>query len=275
LQSPYHLVVSRFELPAVQVQHLVRRAFDAEGVTVPAYGDADTVFVATRVRIDRRDVTYRARLAAGTRSGVWLLFLDGFYQYPGDSTQVSLQPSPLHISPRAWDKLARVAKDLYARRRECVGCSSVNARPVDDPKYVNPAHKWSINYPAGWGLDTQNLAMVRLELPTSLPRGLVGIHVASVAVQTTDELVDLLLESQQRSGQPVRVLSRRTIQLADGTPAVELETELGRGRVGRSRRVIAVVDRTAYVLDAETYSDQWAEFAPYVERIVTSFRLNR
>ena len=143
-----------------------------------------------------------------------------------------------------------------------------------DATYVNPIHRWSVSYPKHWPLDTQNLAFVRLQ-PAGNLTGLVGIHAGATDLRTAAELMDRILDAQTRSGQPVRILSRQSIQLVDGTPALLVDTELGSGTVGRSRRVAAVAGGIAYVIDAETYRERWTEFEPHADRIINSFRLNR
>ncbi|HMG18041.1 MAG TPA: hypothetical protein VK573_04905, partial [Gemmatimonadales bacterium] len=111
------------------------------------------------------------------------------------------------------------------------------------------------------------MAFVLITPPSSLVEGVVGIHTGAVSFTTVDELVDALVGSQQASGQSVRILSRRNVQLVDSVPAIELETELGVGTIGRSRRLFVLREGTAYVIDAETYRDSWAVIEPYVARI--------
>ena len=164
---------------------------------------------------------------------------------------------------------------LTSRSRPRPHAASPSSSSSRETSYVNSVRKWSISYPQGWGVDTQNLAFVRI-LPTGPLQGaLVGIHAGPVNVRTADELMDLVLDAQQKSSLGVRVLSRQSIQLADGTPALLLDTELGSGTVGRSRRLAAVVDGIGYVIDAETYRDLWPTFEPYVTQILKSFRVNR
>lgn len=139
--------------------------------------------------------------------------------------------------------------------------------------YVNPVHRWTVSYPAGWTVDSQNVAAVQLRAPTGMPFGLVGIHAGPVAFRTADELIDAVLAAQRQSPQGVRVLARRAVRLADSTPAVELETELGVGVVGRSHRIVAITDGVAYVLDAEAYGEAWPVMGPIFTRIVRSFRV--
>jgi hypothetical protein len=144
-----------------------------------------------------------------------------------------------------------------------------------DRTYVNPVHRWTITYPGDWSVDSQNVAFVQLKPPASLATGLVGIHTGPVRFASADELVDVMVAVQSRSAQGVRVLSRRAVYLADSVPAIELETELGAGTVGRSRRRFIVMNGIAYVIDAETYRDSWPKVESHFARIIQSFKLER
>jgi hypothetical protein len=142
-----------------------------------------------------------------------------------------------------------------------------------DAVYANPVHRWTVAYPVGWTVDSQNVAAVQLRAPSGMPFGLVGIHAAPVPFRTADELVDLVLAAQRQSPQGVRVLARRAVRLADSTPAVELETDLGTGVVGRSHRLVAITNGVAYVLDAEAHSEAWPVMGPIFTSIARSFRV--
>lgn len=144
---------------------------------------------------------------------------------------------------------------------------------ASDRTYTNPAHQWVIAYPSGWAVDSQNIAFVQIRPPNSLATGVIGIHTGAVGFKTIDELVDAVIRSQQASEQGVRILSRRSVQLADSVPGIDLETELGVGTVGRSRRLFVLWEGTAYVIDAETYRDSWPVLAPYYARVIQSFRI--
>jgi hypothetical protein len=141
--------------------------------------------------------------------------------------------------------------------------------------YANPAYHWVINYPSGWAVDSQNVAFVQITPPENLAKGVVGIHTGAVGFASVDELVDAVVKSQEASGQGIRILSRRNVHLADSVPAIALETELGVGIVGRSRRLFVLREGTAYVIDAETYRDSWTALEPHYARIIQSFRIRR
>ena len=142
-------------------------------------------------------------------------------------------------------------------------------------RYENPVHRWVIAYPAGWAVDSQNVAFIQITPPDSLARGVLGIHAGAVRVATVDALVDALVSAQEASGQGLRVLKRRVVYLADSVRAIELETELGVGVVGRSRRLFVMRNGTAYIIDAETYRDSWGRVEAHFARMIESFRLPR
>jgi hypothetical protein len=144
-----------------------------------------------------------------------------------------------------------------------------------DRRYENPVHHWVIAYPAGWAVDSQNVGFIQITPPDSLAKGIFGIHTGAVRVATVDALADAVIKAQQASGQGLRILKRRVVHLADSVRAIELETELGVGTVGRSRRLFVLRDGTAYVIDAETYRDSWPAVEAHYVRMIESFRLPR
>ena len=142
-------------------------------------------------------------------------------------------------------------------------------------RYEHPVHHWVIAYPAGWAVDSQNVGFIQITPPDSLAKGVLGIHTGTVRVATVDALVDAVVKAQEASGQGLRILKRRVVHLADSVRAIELETELGVGIVGRSRRLFVVRNGTAYIIDAETYRDSWAAVEAHYARMIESFRLPR
>ena len=140
-------------------------------------------------------------------------------------------------------------------------------------RYENPVHHWVIAYPAGWAVDSQNVGFVQITPPDSLAKGVFGIHTGPVRVATADVLVDAVVKAQEASGAGLRILKRRVVHLADSVRAIELETELGIGVVGRSRRLFVVRNGMAYVIDAETYRDSWPAVEAHYARMIESFRL--
>jgi hypothetical protein len=146
---------------------------------------------------------------------------------------------------------------------------------AEERQYENPVHHWVIAYPAGWVVDSQDVAFIEITPPDSLAKGVVGIHTGAVRIASVDALVDAVVKAQEASGRGLRILQRRVVLLADSVRAIEIDTELGVGVVGRSRRLFVVRDGIAYVIDAETYRDSWAAVENHYARMIESFRLPR
>ncbi len=138
---------------------------------------------------------------------------------------------------------------------------------------TNPMHGWSIEYPTGWAIDPRNPSQVMIVPPPSVGRGAFGIHVAPVRFTTVDSLVDFVIAQQSAAAPGFKVLSRKSIFLSDSVPALELETELGVGTVGHSRRIIVLRSGIAYILDGEGYVTAWAALEPYYAKMIASFRI--
>ena len=68
-------------------------------------------------------------------------------------------------------------------------------------------------------------------------------------------------------------ISRQRLTLPDNLPAIEVVHHIGRGVLGKSRKVIAVVKARAFWIDAETALASWPEYEPDLNRIVESFRV--
>ncbi len=164
---------------------------------------------------------------------------------------------------------------LFALCGALLACTPPYRAPTqpDERQYANPVHHWVISYPAGWAVDSQNVAFIQITPPASLAKGGLGIHTGAVRVATVDVLVDAVVRAQEASGQGLRILKRRVVHLADSVRAIELETELGVGIVGRSRRLFVVRNGTAYVIDAETYRGSWGAVEAHYARMIESFRL--
>ena len=139
--------------------------------------------------------------------------------------------------------------------------------------YRNATFGWSVVVPNGWRVDSQEVAYVKVIPPPGGPDGFVGIQAGEVAFPNVDAIIDAILERQRGSGQGVKVLARRAITLADGTPAVALDTELGVGVVGRSHRVFTLTGRRTVILDAETYESAWPVYEAEFLRIAQSLRV--
>ena len=147
-------------------------------------------------------------------------------------------------------------------------------------RYISPVWNWSVNYPQGWTLDSHDPEFVKIQPPSTLSGGLVGIHSRGrVIAPTLGEVADAYLTAWTRDtsqrGTKSEVISRRSGTLSDGTAMIEVEHLIGTGTVGKSRKIIVVAEGRTFILDAESYLDSWAEFAPYFEQILTSFRVRR
>jgi hypothetical protein len=152
--------------------------------------------------------------------------------------------------------------------------SGVYAQKADQT-YVNVLHRWSIAYPAEWAIDSRNEALVRFVPPASLANGLLVIRASTVTFASVDEMVDLMLAAQKNSGLEVRILKRSSVFLADSLPAVEVDSEIGTTRVGRSRRIFVLLAGTAYIIDAEADRDSWPAIEPQFTRVIATFRVRR
>ena len=157
------------------------------------------------------------------------------------------------------------------------GCAATaaNQQAAKDRHYVNPAYRWAIAYPQDWVLDRQDLTFVKIQPPPHLPKGLLGIHSHTVDFKSVDAFTDAALAFQadaaRRRGQEYRVLSRRSLMLSGGIPAVDAVSVLGAGVVGQTRIVCVLVENRGIAIDAETYVNAWQELEPYFDRIINSF----
>ena len=150
-----------------------------------------------------------------------------------------------------------------------------SAQPVaaTEKQYANPDHRWSISYPADWKLDDQDRVFVKL----SRGPAILGIHTfTDVAGKTLDEFADASLQRWERNMRSVNVftqVSRQRVTLAGGLPAIEVVHHIGRGAVGKSRKLIAMVKDRGFWIDAEMGLDSWADHARDFNRIAESFRV--
>lgn len=67
-------------------------------------------------------------------------------------------------------------------------------------------------------------------------------------------------------------VSRQRLTLPSDLSAIEIVHHVGRGLVGKSRKVIAVVKDRAFWIDAETHLASWPDYERDFNRIVESFR---
>jgi len=141
----------------------------------------------------------------------------------------------------------------------------------DENEYVNPVCKWSIRYPNDWTMDSSDLSYVKIKPPVD--SALVGIHCITVDYTSLDDFVNSVLTQNEayfrQKGETMVVMSRRPAYLSNGVTAVEVNVEIRPG--GKSRRIYVLVDKQAFLVDAETYIEKWDMFHPYFDRIISSF----
>ena len=157
-----------------------------------------------------------------------------------------------------------------ARRK---GEASAQAQPATEKPYANPDHRWSISYPADWKLDDNDRVFVKF----SRGPAILGIHTfTGVAGKSLDEFADASLQRWEQNMRNVNVftqVSRQRLTLPGDLPAIEVVHHIGRGVVGKSRKVIAVVKDRAFWIDAEMRLDSWADYERDFNRIAESFRV--
>ena len=137
--------------------------------------------------------------------------------------------------------------------------------------YVNPTYRWSIAYPAGWRLEDAEPRFVKLRKGPAL----VGIHTGGVASDLSlEQYARAGLQAWERNlGNVSKEVSRRSLTLSGGLPALEVVHQIGTGVVGKSRKVIALTGDRGFWIDAEVYLQTWAAFEGEFEQIIGSFRV--
>jgi hypothetical protein len=143
--------------------------------------------------------------------------------------------------------------------------------------YTSPDNSWSISYPDGWGVDDTDAAFVRIYSSEDVSLvGLCGIRSNAVSFSTVDELVDSMLATNEETfgarGQDYVVESQSEITLSSGLSGVEVIAEIGPG--GKSRSVIVLADGQAYIVDCETFLEEWPKLEPIFDQIINSFTLS-
>jgi TonB family protein len=139
--------------------------------------------------------------------------------------------------------------------------------------YFNPTARWSVSYPTDWRVDDNNRAFVKIIKAGAI----VGIFTGTgVAGKTLDEVADARLQAwEQRIGNVFLTVSRRPLTLSDDLPAIEVVHRIGTGVIGKSRKVIAVVEDRAFWIDEETNLDSWPAFERDFNRIIESFKVQK
>jgi tetratricopeptide (TPR) repeat protein len=151
--------------------------------------------------------------------------------------------------------------------------ASAQTQTATEKQYANPDHRWSVSYPADWKLDDNDRFFVKI----SRGPALLGIHTfADVTGKSLDEVADAALERWEQNMRKVNVvtqISRQRVTLPGNLPAIEIVHHVGRGVLGKSRKVIAVVKDRAFWIDAEMQLASWAEYERDFNRIIESFRV--
>ena len=155
--------------------------------------------------------------------------------------------------------------------------SEASAQPqgATEKSYANPDHRWSIFHPADWKVDDNDRFFVKV----SRGPAILGIHTfTDVAGKSLDEFADAAVQRWERNMRNVNVftqVSRQRLTLPGDLPAIEIVHHIGRGVVGKSRKVIAVVKDRAFWIDAETNLASWPEHERDFNRIIESFRVQQ
>ena len=151
--------------------------------------------------------------------------------------------------------------------------ASAQPRPATEKQYANPDQRWSISYPADWKLDDNDRVFVKI----SRGPAILGIHTfTGVAGKSLDEFVDASLQRWEQNMRNVNVftqISRQRVTLPGNLPAIEIVHHIGRGVLGKSRKVITVVKDRAFWIDAEMRLDSWADYEREFNRIIESFQV--
>lgn len=158
--------------------------------------------------------------------------------------------------------------DKARSKTETVGQAAV----TPDKTYSNPELRWSISYPANWQVDDRDRLFVKM---TRGPATL-GIHtITDGAGKTLVEIADAVLRRWEQNMRAVNVFtqeSRRPLHLPYGTAAIEIVHHIGRGVVGKSRKIVALVKDQTVWIDAETTQTSWPDYERDFNRIIDSFR---
>ncbi len=159
----------------------------------------------------------------------------------------------------------------YAQQKQSESYAPKPTPPGHENEYVNPVCKWSIRYPNDWTMNSSDPSFVKIQPPVD--SALVGIHCTTVNYTSLDDFVNFVLAHNEgyfkQKGQTMVVMTRRSTYLPNGVPAVDVIVEIRPG--GKSRRIYVLVDKQAFLVDAETYIEKWDMFHPYFDRMISSF----
>lgn len=142
--------------------------------------------------------------------------------------------------------------------------------------YVHPVYGWSVSYPAHWSIDTANPSFVRIH--SDAHAAVCGIHSWGSRWNTLDELTDAILADNERffqeKGLRLGVLDRRPISLPNGVVGNDVRTQI-LPHAEKSRRIYVHEGGRAFVMDCETWPENWENLEPVYDRILNSFTLPR
>jgi hypothetical protein len=152
----------------------------------------------------------------------------------------------------------------------------VGDRLAPPATYTHPVYGWSLSYPAHWSIDSSDPNSVRIS--SDADAGLCGIHSFGSRWTTLDELTDAAHADSERflqnRGLRLAVLARRRISLPNGVIANDVLTQI-LPQNERSRRIYVYEGGRAFVMDCETWPENWGNLEPVFDRIVNSFTLPR
>jgi hypothetical protein len=147
---------------------------------------------------------------------------------------------------------------------------------VAPANYTHPVYGWSVSYPDNWLIDSSNPSFVRIRSDDDA--GLCGIHSFGSRWNTLDDLTDSVLAHNERffqnEGLRFVVLARRRISLPNGITGNDVLTQILPHRE-KSRRIYVHEGGRAFVIDCETWPENWENLESVFDRIVNSFTLAR
>jgi tetratricopeptide (TPR) repeat protein len=173
-----------------------------------------------------------------------------------------------------WQR-ASIGLDRIEKERKGPGAPLVAHAPPapSDRAYTSAAHRWSISYPADWTVDDKDPAFVRFS--SAADNALCGVHARAVRFAVLDEFTDFILgqveQFLRQKGLVSVVRARRQSSLPGNIVGNDVLVDLLPGL--RSRRFIALADGVGYVIDCETYAQNWKKLEPLFERVISSFTL--
>ncbi len=150
--------------------------------------------------------------------------------------------------------------------------NAARPRVAAEKSYSNPGHAWSVSYPDDWKLNDTNRYVT-----ISKGQAILGIHtLTDVPGESLDEVADATIQQWERQMQNVNTVtrvSRQRVTLADDLTAISIVHHIGAGRVGKSRKIIAIVKDRGFLIDAETHLASWPDYERDFNQIIDSFKV--